>query len=217
MELSELEQVSRKIVREQVGQAFRLQAVANMEMWLGMKRAINVAAHIQKKYEDSRDKIVEAGKLIQDADRHAKENAARIAELSSKLVEAERAAVEAAKEAVLRSRATEVEEVKKKAVVEYRSSEAFTMLLDKERFNTDKKLNLNFLQGPPPLPRRVTEETVEAYFGEDVDANSSSGSDSSSEEEENTPPAELLTDHDAEVPDPSAIAVETVPTDPLTP
>ncbi|CAL2270296.1 unnamed protein product [Prunus armeniaca] len=197
----EKEEEERRKMREQAGQAFRLQAVANMEMWFGMKRPINATAHIQKKYEDSRAKIVEAGKLIQDANRHAEENAAKIAELSLKLVEAERAAVdaeesraaaEAAKEAVLRSRATEVEEAKKKAVVEYRSSEAFTMLLDKERFNADKKLNLNFLQGPPPLPERVTEEMAEAYLGEDVDADSSSGSYSSSEEEENAPPAKLL-------------------------
>ncbi|CAL9020896.1 unnamed protein product, partial [Prunus brigantina] len=86
-------------------------------------------------------KIAEAGKMLQDADRHAAENAAKIAELSSKLAEAEKAAVdaeeararaEAAKEDALRSRATEVEEAKKRAVEEYRSSEEFTALLDKE-------------------------------------------------------------------------------------
>ncbi|CAL2265907.1 unnamed protein product [Prunus armeniaca] len=57
-------------------------------------------------------------------------------------------------------------------------------------FNADKKMNLNFLRDPPPLPEKVTEEMVEAYKGEDVDADSSSGSDSSSEEEETTPTAE---------------------------
>ncbi|CAB4313923.1 unnamed protein product [Prunus armeniaca] len=54
-----------------------------------------------------REQIAEAGKLIQDADLHAGENAAKIAELSLKLAEAE-------KEVVLRSCATKVEEAKKK-------------------------------------------------------------------------------------------------------
>ncbi|CAL8117028.1 unnamed protein product [Prunus armeniaca] len=161
-----------------------------MEMWLGMKRAINTAKRVQKKYEKGRAKITQAGKLLQDADRHAEENAAKIAELSCRLVEAERAVVEAeearaaaeaAKEEELRSRAREVEEPKKKAIAEYRSSLEFVALLDKEvmeqcedliyrfkHFNADKKLNLNFIRDPPPLPERVTEEMVEAYLGEDA-------------------------------------------------
>ncbi|CAL9007051.1 unnamed protein product [Prunus brigantina] len=122
MELPELEQLPMKSVREQAGRAFRVQAAANMEMWLGMKRAVNAAERAQKRFEDGRAKIAEAGKMLQDADRHAAENAAKIAELSSKLAEAEKAAVdaeeararaEAAKEDALRSRATEVEEAKK--------------------------------------------------------------------------------------------------------
>ncbi|CAL8175948.1 unnamed protein product [Prunus armeniaca] len=199
-----------------------------MEMWLGIKRAINAA---------DRAKIAEAGKLIQDADRYVEENVGKIAKISSKLAEAERAAVdaeearaaaEAAKEEVIRSRVMEVDEAKKRVVAEYRSSEEFTTLLDKEvmkqcedliylfkRFNADKKLN--FLQDMPPLPERVIEEMVEAYLGEDVGADSSSGSDSSSEEEENTPPAEPSTNRDAEVLDPLATAAETLPADPLTP
>ncbi|CAL8102300.1 unnamed protein product [Prunus armeniaca] len=187
---------------------------ANMEMSLGVKRAINAAERVQKKYEEGRAKIAEAGKLLQDADRHAEENAAKITELSSRLAEAERAAVdaeeararaEAAKEAELQSRATELEEAKKQAIVEYRNSPEFVELLDKEvmeqcedliyrfkRFNADKKLNLNFVRDPPPLPDRVTEEMVEAYLGEDAEVDSSSGSESDSEEEESTPPAEPL-------------------------
>ncbi|CAL9000868.1 unnamed protein product [Prunus brigantina] len=194
MELPELEQLPMKSLREQAGRAFRLQAAANMEMWLGMKRAVNTAERAEKKYEDDRVKVAEAGKMLQEADRHAEENAAKIADLSSKLAEAERAAVdaeeararaEAAKEAALRSRATEVEEAKKQAVAEYRNSTKFTEFLDKEvmvqcedliyrfnRFNADKKLNLNFLRDPPPLPERVTEEMVEAYLGEDAEAES---------------------------------------------
>ncbi|CAL8167672.1 unnamed protein product [Prunus armeniaca] len=57
-----------------------------------------------------------------------------------------------------------------------------------KRFNMDKKLNLNFLRESPPLPERVTEEMVEAYLGEDAEAETSSGSESDNEEEEATPP-----------------------------
>ncbi|CAL9019664.1 unnamed protein product [Prunus brigantina] len=136
--------------------------------------------------------------MLEDADRHAEENAAKIAELSSKLAEAERAVVdteeararaEAEKDAALRSQAAA-----------YRSSEEFAKFLDKEvlvqcedliyrfkRFNVYKKLNLNFLREPPPLPERVTEEMVEAYLGEDGETDSSSGSESGSEDED-TPP-----------------------------
>ncbi|CAL9000015.1 unnamed protein product [Prunus brigantina] len=52
-----------------------------------------------------------------------------------------------------------------------------------KQYNADKKLNLNFLQDPPPLPKEVTEEMVEAYKGEDADVESSSETDSSCEEE----------------------------------
>ncbi|CAL2256644.1 unnamed protein product [Prunus armeniaca] len=226
MELPELEQLPMKSLREQAGRAFRLQAAANIEMWLGMKRAVNTAERVQKKYEDGRAKVSEAGKLIQDADQHAEENTAKIAELSSKLAEAERVAVdadeararvEAAKEAVLQSRATEVEEAKKQAIAEYRDSPEFVAFLDKEVmvqcedliyrfkcFNADKKLNLNFLREPPPLPERVTEEMVEAYVGEDVEVETLSGSESDSGEEEATQPPEPSSVRDTEVPAPPA-------------
>ncbi|CAL9019421.1 unnamed protein product [Prunus brigantina] len=52
MELPELEQLPMKSLREQAGRALRLQAAANMEMWLGMKRAVNTAERVQKKFED---------------------------------------------------------------------------------------------------------------------------------------------------------------------
>ncbi|CAL2270942.1 unnamed protein product [Prunus armeniaca] len=216
-----IEGAQMKSLREQAGRAFRLQAAANMEMWLGMKRAVNTAERVQKKYEDGRAKVAEAGKLLQDADRYAEENAAKIAELSSRLAEAERAAVdadeartraEAAKEAVLWSRATEVEEAKKQVIAEYRDSPEFVAFLDKEvmvqcedliyrlkRFNVDNKLNLNFLREPPPLPERVTEEMVEAYLGEDAEVETSSGSESDSEEEEATPLLEPSSVRDTEV------------------
>ncbi|CAL8114255.1 unnamed protein product [Prunus armeniaca] len=226
MELSELEQLPMKSLREQAGRAFRLQAAVNMEMWLGMKRAVNTAERVQKKYEEGRAKVAEAGKMLQDADRHAEENAAKIAELSSRLAEAERAAVdadeararaEAAKEAVLRSQATEVDEAKKQAIAEYQDSLEFVAFLDKEvmvqcedliyrfkRFNADKKLNLNFLWEPPSLLERVTEEMVEAYLGEDAEVETSSGLESDSEEEEATPPPEPSSVRDIEVPAPPA-------------
>ncbi|CAL8080280.1 unnamed protein product [Prunus armeniaca] len=136
MELPELEQLPMKSVREQAGLAFRLQVAANMEMWLGMKRAINAAERVQRKYDEGQAKIAEVGKLPQDADWHA-ENAAKITVLSSKLAEAERATMDAkeararaesAKEAERRFRATELEE----AIVEYRNSPEFVALLDNE-------------------------------------------------------------------------------------
>ncbi|CAL9029546.1 unnamed protein product [Prunus brigantina] len=163
--------------------------VANMEMWLGMKRAENAA-----KIADLSSKLAEAERAAVDA-------------------EEARARAEAAKEAVIRSRATEVEEAKKQAVEEYRTSEEFTAFLDKEvmgqcedliyrfkRFNADKKLNLNFLRDPPSLPERVTEEMVEAYLGEDAEAESSSGSESGSEDEEEAPPPEPSSVREAEAP-----------------
>ncbi|KAL6280046.1 hypothetical protein ACE6H2_016927 [Prunus campanulata] len=179
MELSEIEQLLMKTLREQTGRAFRLQAAADMEMWLCAKRAVNAAERYQKKFEEGRSKIADAGKLIQEVDRRAEENAAKIAELASKLVATE---MEVAKDAADRSHAKELEEAKAKAVADYRASEEFTLLVDKEvmeqcddfvyrfkRYNADKKLKLNFLRDPPPLPEGVTEEMVEAYKGEDAE------------------------------------------------
>ncbi|CAL2238722.1 unnamed protein product [Prunus armeniaca] len=100
MKLSELEQLPTKTMREQAGRSFRLQAAisilfADMEMWLYMKRAIGVAERHQKKADESRAKLAEAGKIIQDADRRADENTAKIAELFSKLAKAKKAVVDA--------------------------------------------------------------------------------------------------------------------------
>ncbi|BBH02610.1 hypothetical protein Prudu_013237, partial [Prunus dulcis] len=77
MELPKLEQLLVKMVREQADLAFRLQAAANMEMC--MKRALNATDLYRER----------------DADQHAEENAAKIAELSSRLAEAEKALVSA--------------------------------------------------------------------------------------------------------------------------
>lgn len=60
-----------------------------------MKRALNAADRYRERFEDNRAKIAKAGKVIRDADQHAEENAAKIAELSSRLAEAEKALVSA--------------------------------------------------------------------------------------------------------------------------
>ncbi|XP_021803323.1 eukaryotic translation initiation factor 5B-like, partial [Prunus avium] len=209
MELSEIEQLSSKTLREQTDRAFRLHAAADMEIWLCAKRAVNAAEWYQKKFEEGRSKIADAGKLIQEADRRAEENAAKIVELASKLAATEleliatqeaKAAVDVAMDAAERSHAKEVEEAKAKAVADYRASEEFTLLVDKEvmeqcddfvyrfkRYNADKKLNLNFLWDSPLLPEGVTEEMVEAYKGEDADPEEADDTESSSEEEESHP------------------------------
>ena len=117
-----------------------------------------------------------------------------------------KAAVEVAMDAAERSHARELVEEKAKAVADYRSSEEFTRLVDREvmeqcddflyrvkRYNADKKLNLNFLRDPPPLPEGVTEEMVEAYKGEDAEAEETDDTDSSSGEEGHPGPRAAVT------------------------
>ncbi|CAL8993994.1 unnamed protein product [Prunus brigantina] len=105
MELTELEQLPMKS--------------ADMEMWLCMKQALNATDQYRERFEDSRAKITEARKAIQDANCLAEENAAKIAELSSKLAIAERAMVEMAMETAKRSHAAVAHEAKMKAVADY--------------------------------------------------------------------------------------------------
>ncbi|KAI5337711.1 hypothetical protein L3X38_016982 [Prunus dulcis] len=206
MELSELEQLLIKTVRQLAGRAFLHQAAAGMEMWLCMKRALNAANRYRERFEDSRVRIAEAGKAIQDADGLAEENATKITELSSKLAAVQVALVEA-----------QVREAKVKGLADCRNSEKFTALLDKEvmdqcdnlvyrfkRHNANNKLSLNFLRDLPSLPKGVTEEMVEVYKGEDANADSSEDTDSSSKKDEAlpTPPAADASAADAD--DPSA-------------
>ncbi|BBN69025.1 hypothetical protein Prudu_703S000200, partial [Prunus dulcis] len=66
MELPEVDKLPKKLLREQAGRAFRLQAAASMEMWLCVKRAISAAERAKKAYDDGRAKVAEAGKAIQD-------------------------------------------------------------------------------------------------------------------------------------------------------
>ncbi|CAL2276723.1 unnamed protein product [Prunus armeniaca] len=64
MELNEIEELPKKLLREEAGRAFRLQASVSMDMWLCIKRAINAAEKAKKAYEDGRARVAEAGKAI---------------------------------------------------------------------------------------------------------------------------------------------------------
>ncbi|BBG99119.1 hypothetical protein Prudu_008709, partial [Prunus dulcis] len=97
MELPEVDELPKKLLREQAGRAFRLQAAASMEMWLSVKRAISAAERAKRAYDDGRAKVAEAGKAIQD---HAqllkeKEAAERRAFASEAAVAEMRAALDA--------------------------------------------------------------------------------------------------------------------------
>ncbi|KAL6269374.1 hypothetical protein ACE6H2_026285 [Prunus campanulata] len=207
MELSEIEELPKKQLRDAAGRAFRLQASASIDMWLCMKRALNAAERSRKLYEDGKAKVTEASKALQDhanllldmqaAERQVKAQEARIAELVSALGAAELAAkdAEVAKEAVQvaweeseRAKASEIESAVREAVKAYRSSPEFTTLLDREvgsemadlihrfkRYNPGRKLYLNFIADPPPLPEGITEEMIEDYEWEEnpVDADPS--------------------------------------------
>ncbi|CAL2265112.1 unnamed protein product [Prunus armeniaca] len=187
MELSEIEALPKKILREEAGRAFRLQASATMDMWLCMKRAITAAERAKKAYEDGQAKVAEAGKALQDHDHLLHDKQATKRQLWSRRVTATRDA-EAAKEAVQvalveseRAKAAEIEAAFREAVQSYRSSSEFSNLLDEEvgskmagllyrfkRYNPGQKLNLNFISDPPPLPESITEEMIEDYEGEDA-------------------------------------------------
>ncbi|BBG93369.1 hypothetical protein Prudu_001357, partial [Prunus dulcis] len=159
MELPEVDELPKKLLREQAGRAFRLQAAvgllfdylprvqASMEMWLCVKRAISAAERAKKAYDDGRAKVTEAGKAIQDHAQLLKEKEAveRRALASEAMVGEMRAALEAARDAEAvseavqdalqeseRTKAAEVEAAVQTAIQGYRSSEEFTALLDRE-------------------------------------------------------------------------------------
>ncbi|CAL8116861.1 unnamed protein product [Prunus armeniaca] len=151
MELSEIEDLPKKLLWEEAGRAFRLQASASMDMWLCVKRAINAAEKAKKAYEDGRAKVAEAGKAIQAqanlakdmqaAERQVKVYQAKLGEMSAALEAAQLTAKEAleSKEAVQvafeeseRARASEIEAAVQEAVQGYRRSTEFSTLLDKE-------------------------------------------------------------------------------------
>ncbi|CAL8150920.1 unnamed protein product [Prunus armeniaca] len=151
MELNEIEELPKKLPREEAGRAFRLQASASMDMWLCMKRAINAAEKAKNAYEDGRARVAEAGKAIQDhanlakdlqaAERQVRVYESKFADLSSALESAQLSAKDAleAKEAVEvaleeseRAKASEIEAAVQEAIQKYRYSPDFSTLLDKE-------------------------------------------------------------------------------------
>ncbi|CAL2267232.1 unnamed protein product [Prunus armeniaca] len=151
MELSEIEDLPKKLIREEAGRAFRLQASASMDMWLCVKRAINAAEKAKKAYEDGRARVAEAGKAIQAhanlakdmqaTEQHVKVYQAKLGEMSAALESAQLAAKEAleSKEAIQvafeeseRARASEIKAAVQEAIQGYRQSSEFTTLLDKE-------------------------------------------------------------------------------------
>ncbi|BBH04439.1 hypothetical protein Prudu_015583, partial [Prunus dulcis] len=158
MELPEVDELPKKLLREQAGRAFRLQAAASMEMWLCAKRAISAAEKAKRAYDDGRAKVAEAGKAIQAhaqllrekeaAERRALASEAMAGEARAEL-EAVRAALEAARAAARdaeavseaiqdamqeseRNKAAEVEAAVQTAIQGYRSSGEFAALLDGE-------------------------------------------------------------------------------------
>ncbi|CAL2231354.1 unnamed protein product [Prunus armeniaca] len=66
MELSEIEELSKRLLRKEAENVFRLQASASMDMWLCMKRTITAIEHAKKAYEDGCSKVAEACKILQD-------------------------------------------------------------------------------------------------------------------------------------------------------
>ncbi|CAL2244498.1 unnamed protein product [Prunus armeniaca] len=103
------------------------------------------------------------------------------AQLTAKEALESKEAVQVAFEESERVRASEIEAAVQEAIRGYRRSTEFSTLLDKEvgsemadllyhfkRYNPGKKLNLNFIADPPPLPEGITEEMVEEYEGEDM-------------------------------------------------
>ncbi|CAL8174220.1 unnamed protein product [Prunus armeniaca] len=191
MELNEIEELPKKLLREEAGRAFRLQASVLMDVWLCIKRAINAAEKAKKAYEDGRARDhANLAKDLQAAERQVRVYESKFADLLSALESARLSAKEAleAKEAVEvaleeseRAKASEIEAAVQEAIRKYRYSPDFSPLLDKEvgsemvdliyrfkRYNPGTKLNLNFIADPPPLPKGVTEEMIEEYEGEDA-------------------------------------------------
>ncbi|CAL8174404.1 unnamed protein product [Prunus armeniaca] len=122
MELSDIEDLPKKLLREEAGRAFRLQASALMDMWLCVKA-----------------KVAESGKAIQPqanlakdmqaAERQVKAYQAKLGEMSAPLESAQLAAKEAleSKEAIQvafeeseRVRASEIEAAVQEAIRGYR-------------------------------------------------------------------------------------------------
>ncbi|CAL8998456.1 unnamed protein product [Prunus brigantina] len=151
MELSEIEDLPKKLLREEAGRAFHLQASASMDMWLCVKRAINPAEKVKKAYEDGRAKVAEAGKAIQTqanlakdlqaAERQIKGYETKFADmvaamesvqLAAKEAREAKGAIQVAMEESERTRDSEIEAAVQEAIRKYRHSTDFSALLDKE-------------------------------------------------------------------------------------
>ncbi|KAI5312713.1 hypothetical protein L3X38_041887 [Prunus dulcis] len=149
MKLSEIEELPKKLLWEQAGRAF----------WLQASRAVIATEWAKMAYEDGHSKVSEAGKEAEAAS-----DAVRVA-----LEETERsraAATEAAvREAISKYRSSE----EFTALLDNKvGSEMADLVYLFKRFNPGQKLNLNFGTDPPPLPEGVTEEMIEDYEGEDA-------------------------------------------------
>ncbi|CAL9020940.1 unnamed protein product, partial [Prunus brigantina] len=179
MELYEIDELRKRLFREEARCAFRLQASTSMDMWLCMKWTITTAECTKKAYEGGRVKGAEAGKALQDHAHLLRDKQA--AERQVKASEAKLAKITAALEtALVAIKDVQVAKGAVQAIRGYRSSEEFTVLLVKEvgsemadllyrfkRYNPGRKLNLNFIADPPPLPEGLTEEMIKDYEGED--------------------------------------------------
>ncbi|CAL9007788.1 unnamed protein product [Prunus brigantina] len=238
MELSEIEELPKKLIREEAGRAFRLQASVSLSLlvltvsslsfgiadirllfsrlrWIcgcassaplmlprGRRRPTRTVGPRLPRLERPR-----LAKDLQAAERQVKYYEAKFAEMSAALESAQLMAKEAleAKEAVQvaleeseRTKALEIEA----AIRGYRRSSEFSTLLDSEvgeemagmlyrfkRYNPGKKLNLNFIADPPPLPEGITEEMIEEYEGEVAPEPEAEEPTANATEEENEPPA----------------------------
>ncbi|CAL2256552.1 unnamed protein product [Prunus armeniaca] len=148
---SEIKELLNRLLREEPGCAFHLQASASMDMWLCVKRAISATERAKKAYEDGCAKVAKLGKALQDhahllkekqaTERQVKASEAKLAEMRAALDAAVTAAkdVEAAKEAMQvaledseRAKAVEIKAAVREVIRGYRSSDKFTALLDNE-------------------------------------------------------------------------------------
>ncbi|CAL9021233.1 unnamed protein product, partial [Prunus brigantina] len=179
MELSEIEDLPKKLLREEAGRAFRLQASVRFRsfdftsVWLdtcltfsclpgfnGHVAAIQDHAHLVKDMQAAERQI--KGYEAKFAEMVAAMESARLAATEAR---EEKEAIQVAMEESERTRASETEAAVQEAIRSYRHSPDFSALLDKEvgsemadliyrfkRYNPGVKLNLNFVADPPPLP-----------------------------------------------------------------
>ncbi|CAL2237955.1 unnamed protein product [Prunus armeniaca] len=153
MELSEIEELPKKLLREEAGRAFRLQAL----------RAITAAERAKKAYEDGRARVAETGKALQDHAHLLKDKQA-----AEQQVQASEAKL--AEMTVVWSLRSQQQRMPKFSILLDKEvgSEMVDLLYRFKRYNPGQKLNLNFIANPPPLPEGMTEEIIEDYEGEDA-------------------------------------------------